>query len=176
MEQQADFIEEIYKLKEATNFQDFNIDKEYFQFYEDIKLETLKSLFTYLHYELNNSFSIINNENIIQAKISSNTLKLFETLDALQLITQQSKYSFEINKTYFDAIKSCRNFLNKTISLKIDSFKTIKIINDKSIFTFNNTISIEKASYNIKIFFKEHWLMGGFTTLGLILTIYSLVK
>lgn len=151
-----DFLNKKYiKYKENLNFSDSAI---FLRLYQNIHLESLKNIFSYIHFELNRLFKILNNRvsngNFL-ADPSRDLIYAIEEIKFIKLQLDPSEYAFEINAHYLEKIKECESFLENRNGSKIpENFEKVKLVEIYPIFNFSEVVSVERHnradSYPVK--------------------------
>ena len=120
---------------------------EYLDFYNNIKDEHLKHLFSYFQSNLNRLFEFMNQKQNrgghYNAEESRELIDLIGSLKKLLKIVQQ----YKINNEYLEVIKSCSEFLLRSGGSPIpENFPKIEILDYKAIFDSTTTITTNNES------------------------------
>lgn len=139
-----------------------NYDSEevvlYRGFYNDIKHETLRRIFSIIHCRLNKLFSFMNYKNKpgvgghYNAHESRELIDLINQIRVIQatLKEENSEFYFEIDSYYEELLETCMQFLSEIGGSSIpEDFPKINIIEHKPIFTLVNSTMVE-SPFNMK--------------------------
>lgn len=131
----------------------------YIHLYEAIPDINLRSYFSFLHYELNSLFIIMNSRirnGHYKAAHSAKLLILLDNIKTVQANLRNSKYEFQLHTYYAERIKEMEHFLQESYGSTIpDGFEKIDIIEIEPVFTLPSSLTVSRndslVSFPIKL-------------------------
>ncbi|CAI8949496.1 hypothetical protein EMIT0210MI2_250135 [Priestia megaterium] len=105
----------------------------------------LKEIFSLCHYELNELFLLMNNQNKgsghFHAGASRDFIYIIDTLISLRANIRDTPLAFEIEGSYEETLYRCKAFLSRSNGSSIPSgFPNLVIIQNEPVFTINEAI------------------------------------
>ncbi|MEJ8553757.1 protein kinase family protein [Tepidibacter sp. Z1-5] len=127
--------------------------------YNNIENETLKIIFSKIHFEVNSLLKYMNSRlknGHYTANESRMLLNYMDIIDGLQSRLRETKFSFSINRYYKDILNKCMDFLVEYGGSSIpNGFKKIELLLTKPMFEIKNKIQVKtsnkETNYNIKL-------------------------